>query len=68
MNTNKLIQAINNRADTVLSGRATQEDKQDVKELLHVLARIVGGKPIHLAFGAPGDWGYETPIGDALNS
>ena len=35
-------------------------------ELLRVLARIIEGKPLHVAFGAPGDFGYETPIGAAL--
>jgi hypothetical protein len=33
---------------------------------LLVLARIVEGKPVERAFGAPGDWGYEHPIGRAL--
>ena len=37
----------------------------DASELLRVLARIVEGKSIDQAFGAPGDWGYGTPIGDA---
>lgn len=35
-------------------------------ELVRVLARIIEGKSIHEAFGSPGDFGYETPIGSAL--
>lgn len=38
----------------------------DVAELIRVLARICAGKTIDAAMGAPGDWGYGTPIGDAL--
>jgi len=38
----------------------------DIAELLSVLARIVEGKTIDKAFGAPGDWGYGTPIGDGI--
>jgi len=38
----------------------------DNAELLIVLARIVEGKAIDRAFGAPGDWGYSHPIGRAL--
>jgi hypothetical protein len=38
----------------------------DVAELARVLARVVEGKTIDQAMGAPGDWGYGTPIGDAL--
>lgn len=38
-------------------------------ELVRCLRRLVPSvaiADIHLAFGAPGDFGYETPIGDAL--
>ena len=38
----------------------------DTMELVCVLQRILRGKPVLKAFGAPGDWGYETPIGSAL--
>ena len=37
-------------------------------ELIRVLARLVDGKSMHGAFGAPGDFGYETPIGAALSA
>lgn len=39
---------------------------REAQELVMVLARLVEGKTIHDAFGAPGDWGYQTHIGDAL--
>lgn len=35
-------------------------------ELVRVLSRIVEGQSLHDAFGAPGDWGYHSPIGRAL--
>lgn len=38
-------------------------------ELVRCLRRLVDGRTVqelHKAFGAPGDFGYETPIGDAL--
>lgn len=38
-------------------------------ELTGCLRRLVEGRTtaeIHRAFGAPGDFGYETPIGEAL--
>lgn len=41
-------------------------EMKDVAELLRVLARMVAGRSAESAFGAPGDWGYGTPIGDAL--
>lgn len=40
---------------------------RDIKELLCVLRRIVSGSPILKAFGAPGDWGYNTEIGKSLH-
>jgi hypothetical protein len=43
----------------------TQELKE-ASELIRVLGRLLAGKSVHEAFGAPGDWGYDTPIGDAL--
>ncbi len=38
----------------------------DDAELLRVLARIIEGKDVARAFGSPGDWGYNTPIGAAI--
>lgn len=37
--------------------------------LVGCLRRLTGGRTVrelHEAFGAPGDFGYETPVGDAL--
>lgn len=42
------------------------QDLRNASELIRVLGRILAGKSVHEAFGAPGDWGYDTPIGDAL--
>lgn len=42
------------------------QDLRNAAELIRVLARLLAGKSVHEAFGAPGDWGYDTPIGDAL--
>jgi len=42
---------------------------REAAELVGCLRRLVEGRTpdeIHKAFGAPGDFGYETPIGDAL--
>lgn len=41
---------------------------RDEGELILVLARVVEGKPLDRAFGAPGDWGYRNPIGIALST
>ena len=39
-------------------------DLNNAAELARILARIIEGKSISEAFGAPGDFGYDTPIGD----
>lgn len=39
---------------------------RDHAEFACVLARVLEGKPALRAFGAPGDWGYDHPIGKAL--
>jgi hypothetical protein len=39
---------------------------RDAAELVRVLARALEGKAFPVAFGAPGDWGYDTPIGAAI--
>lgn len=55
--------------------RLRDEDHPDAEawreavELIGCLRRLVQGstvREIHRAFGAPGDFGYETPIGQAL--
>lgn len=35
-------------------------------ELLACLRRLVEGRSVRMAFGPPGDYGYETPLGEAL--
>jgi len=46
---------------------STEKTSQnDTAELLRVLAMILEGKSIEKSFGSPGDWGYGTPIGDAI--
>lgn len=52
--------------ETILAKAREIDADSDTKELLCVLARVVDGKPVARAFGAPGDWGYGRPIGDAL--
>lgn len=42
---------------------------REARELVRCLRRVVPQltvRQIHKAFGAPGDFGYDTPIGDAL--
>lgn len=41
-------------------------DLHDASELIQVVRRAVGGTDLLKAFGAPGDWGYDTLIGDGL--
>lgn len=65
-------------ADTIGNVRAdlrdseTERDEQlasklnNASELVRVLARMVEGKSLYEAFGAPGDFGYESRIGAAL--
>jgi hypothetical protein len=54
--------ALRNADESPLTVGALADDA----ELLRVLAHIVEGKDLRRAFGAPGDWGYETDIGSAL--
>lgn len=46
--------------------RAAAQEPREAAELARVLARLVAGKTLHEAFGAPGDWGYGTPMGEAI--
>ena len=46
------------------------EALREAVALVCCLRRLVDGRTtaeIHQAFGAPGDFGYDTPIGDALS-
>jgi hypothetical protein len=36
------------------------------ESLIRALGSIIEGVPVMRAMGSPGDWGYGTPIGDAL--
>lgn len=60
-----------------LASAATEDEVHDLTrtlregvDLVGCLRRLTRGRSvqdIHTAFGAPGDFGYETPIGDALS-
>ena len=65
MDYSKLATVLRDRADTMQENQ-NDPDRLDNAELMRVLARICEGKEIHKSFGAPGDWGYGRPIGDAL--
>lgn len=55
-------------ADEVEAYELTCQLREAV-ELVRCLRRLVSGlnvQEIHRAFGAPGDFGYQTPIGAAL--
>ena len=45
-----------------------RKENLDTAELIAVLARVVEGQSVRAAFGSPGDWGYESPIGQALTA
>lgn len=55
----EVIRALRGELEAVSHGRTAVY-------LLQTLAHIVEGKTIEQAFGAPGDWGYGTAIGEAL--
>jgi hypothetical protein len=67
MNSIKLASVLREKAEEIQEIESLGDaNRLDVAELIRVLARVVEGKRIDQAFGAPGDWGYGTPIGDAL--
>ena len=70
MDTGRLAAALRNKAAEVRNvNAATAEEDQllrDAADLLRVLAHVADGKTLTKAFGAPGDWGYETDIGAAV--
>lgn len=67
-----LQQVLRDKAARLQAERDKHDDSEtrallgDAAELARVCARFVEGKDVHGAFGAPGDWGYGTPIGAAL--
>lgn len=65
----ELPKVIRQIAETMLAKHRENDPESynlDEAELLNCLARILEGKHPLKAFGSPGDWGYGTPIGDAL--
>lgn len=73
MNYANLARAILARANTLDTEVTVGDDgadhvtKIDDAQLLRCLARMLSGQAVKTAFGAPGDWGYESPIGAALH-
>jgi len=50
---------------------ADEENTTEIRDnamLITTLASVVEGKSVYRAFGAPGDWGYGTEIGEALRA
>jgi hypothetical protein len=66
MNNAQLAAVLREHAEIIKAHDPRHDDDLDTAELVLVLARVVEGKELAKAFGAPGDWGYGTPIGDAL--
>jgi hypothetical protein len=63
----ELVTAINQRAREIYDGDGDDAaERADAKDLVRAFARMVGGCSLRAAFGSPGDWGYNTPIGKAL--
>lgn len=74
-NAQELAAAIRDIADDLIPEQAEADEitrgQRDAAELLRCLSRLLerGSNPIHVvhsSFGAPGDFGYSTPIGKAL--
>jgi|MudIll2142460700_1097286.scaffolds.fasta_scaffold149551_2 hypothetical protein len=64
---NRMREAIENDPE---AWDATQELRESV-ELVRCLIRLVDGRTVrelHQAFGAPGDFGYESVVGAALDA
>lgn len=63
MDNERLSRAIRAKANEMYEAH---EELHDEFSLLRALALIVEGRSVEEAFGAPGDWGYRTDIGQAL--
>lgn len=65
-----LSQALRNEAERLREEGVTTETRESSR-YLDVLARIVENiltiEEVYRVFGAPGDWGYSHPIGEALH-
>lgn len=46
--------------------RAKANDEVEASTYLLIIARLLEGKTLDEAMGAPGDWGYGTPVGEAV--
>ena len=70
MDKEALAKILRDRADTIIDSPPYDgpgvRSRLDDAELFRVLSRVVAGRTLEQAFGAPGDWGYGTPIGKAL--
>lgn len=67
MNNPELAKVVRDRAEAVAAEMPERASDFHTAELLRVLARLLEGKTIYRAFGAPGDWGYSNPIGATLS-
>ena len=69
-NGNQLAEALRAKAARLRQGHYLTElqaqDLRDGADLLRVLANVVEGMSLAKAIGAPGDWGYETAIGQGV--
>ena len=69
---NQLTAALQHHADALYEMDDDQLDAgsrellRDTRGLIKALRRMVEGMAVRDAFGAPGDWGYNTAIGKAL--
>ncbi len=67
MDYSELANVLREKAEEIQESEALgDQHRLDAAELIRVLARLAERRTLHQAFGAPGDWGYGTPIGDAL--
>jgi hypothetical protein len=65
----ELSAAINVRATEIFEGNgADAGELADAKDMARALARLLSGEGMRSAFGSPGDWGYSTRIGKALQA
>lgn len=66
MNRQKLGQVLYTLSKRIRKDREGDVDLEDAAHAIQALVHLLEGKPLHKAFGAPGDWGYDTEIGKAL--
>lgn len=70
MSTAPIAMALRNTAAKVrqveVQNAADHDLLRDAAELLRVLSRLMEGQVPIKAFGPPGDWGYDTELGQAV--